>query len=49
MDITILAYLEPDESQPDAVVPQVAAGLAESGHKTSLLTIRHDLNELIDG
>ena len=49
MDITILAYLEPDESQPDIVVPQVAAALAEAGHKTSVLTIRHDLNELIDG
>ena len=49
MDITVLAYLEPDEKEPDVVVQQVAAGLAESGHKTSILTIRHDLNELIDG
>jgi D-alanine-D-alanine ligase len=49
MDITILCYLEPDEEKPDVVVDQVAAALAESGHKTSVLTIRHDLNELIDG
>src|SRR6185503_4922913 len=48
MDITILCYLEPDEPKPDVVVDQVAAGLAEGGHKTSVLTIRHDLNELID-
>jgi D-alanine-D-alanine ligase len=49
MDITILAYLEPGEEKPDCVVEQVAAGLAESGHKTSLLTIRHDLDELLGG
>jgi len=49
MDITVLAYHEPDDDSPDVVVGQVAAGLAESGHKTSILTIRHDVNELIDG
>ena len=49
MDITVLAYLEPDEKEPDGVVQQVAAGLSESGHKTSILTIRHDVNELIAG
>jgi D-alanine-D-alanine ligase len=49
MDITVLAYLEPDEKEPDVVVQQVAAGLAECGHKTSVLTIRHDVHELIDG
>jgi D-alanine-D-alanine ligase len=49
MDITVLAYLEPDEKEPDVVVQQVAAGLAEGGHKTSILTIRHDVNELIQG
>ncbi len=49
MDIIVLAYLEPDEKEPDVVVQQVAAGLTQSGHKTSVLTIRHDLNELIDG
>jgi len=49
MDITVLAYLEPGDEQPDVVVGQVAAALAENGHKTSVLTIRHDVNELIDG
>jgi hypothetical protein len=49
MEITVLAYLEPDEKEPDAAVRQVAAGLAERGHKTSILTIRHDVNELIEG
>ena len=49
MDITILAYLEPGDEKPDGVVDQVAAGLAETGHKTSVLTIRHDLDELIRG
>ena len=49
MDITVLAYLEPDDKEPDVAVRQVAAGLAKSGHKTSILTIRHDVNELIEG
>jgi D-alanine-D-alanine ligase len=49
MDITVLAYLEPDDKEPDIAVRQVAAGLAERGHKASILTIRHDLNELIEG
>jgi D-alanine-D-alanine ligase len=49
MDITVLAYLEPDQSEPDIVVPQVAQALTASGHKTSILTIRHDVNELIAG
>ena len=49
MEITVLAYLEPDDKEPDIAVRQVAAGLTARGHKTSILTIRHDLNELIDG
>jgi D-alanine-D-alanine ligase len=49
MDITVLAYLEPGDEQPDVVVQQVAESLAAGGHKTSILTIRHDLNELIEG
>jgi len=49
MDITILAYLEPGDEQPDIAVQQVADGLAASGHKISILTIRHDVNELIAG
>lgn len=49
MDITILAYLEPGDEKPDVVAEQVAAGLEAGGHKTSILTIRHDVNELIEG
>ncbi len=49
MDITILAYLEPGEEQPDIVMEQVAKGLEASGHKTSILTIRNDVIELVDG
>jgi D-alanine-D-alanine ligase len=49
MDITILAYLEPDDDRPDVVMEQVAAALEARGHKTSLLTIRHDVAELLDG
>src|SRR5882672_1922396 len=49
MDITILAYLEPGDEKPDAVMEQVAAALESVGHKTSIVTIRHDVNEIIDG
>jgi D-alanine-D-alanine ligase len=49
MDITILAYLEPGDEKPDVVMEQVAQGLESCGHKTSILTIRHDVNEMIEG
>jgi D-alanine-D-alanine ligase len=49
MDITILAYLEPGDEKPDVVMDQVAKALESAGHKTSILTIRHDVNEIIDG
>jgi D-alanine-D-alanine ligase len=49
MDITILAYLEPGAEKPDIVMEQVAAALSSVGHKTSILTIRDDVTELIDG
>jgi D-alanine-D-alanine ligase len=49
MDITILAYLEPGDEKPDIVMEQVAKALESDGHKTSILTIRHDVDELIDG
>jgi D-alanine-D-alanine ligase len=49
MDITILAYLEPGEETPDVVMEQVARALQSVGHRTSILTIRHDVGELIDG
>jgi D-alanine-D-alanine ligase len=49
MDITILAYLEPGDEKPDIVMEQVAAALEKSGHKTSILTIRHDVVEMVEG
>ena len=49
MDITLLAYLEPGDAAPDAVVEQAAAALTESGHATSVLTIRRDVDELVRG
>lgn len=49
MDITILAYLEPGDAKPDIVMEQVAAGLETAGHKTSLLTIRNDVVEMVEG
>jgi D-alanine-D-alanine ligase len=49
MDITILAYLEPGEEKPDVVMEQVAAALESGGHKTSILTLRHDVTEIVDG
>src|SRR4029079_18808520 len=49
MDITILAYLEPGDEKPDVVMEQVATALEKSGHKTSILTIRHDVVEMVEG
>jgi D-alanine-D-alanine ligase len=49
MDITILAYLEPGDETPDVVMEQVANALRAAGHKSSILTIRHDVNEIIHG
>ena len=49
MDITILAYLEPGDEQPDGVVAQVVTALEASGHKTSVLTVRDNVNDLIGG
>lgn len=47
MDITILAYLEPGDEKPDVVMEQVAAALEIAGHKTRIVTIRHDVNDII--
>ena len=43
MNITILAYLEPDDEKPDVVVEHVARALESRGHKTAVLTIRDDV------
>jgi D-alanine-D-alanine ligase len=49
MDITILAYLEPGDEKPDVVMEQVASALQAKGHKTSILTIRDNVTEFIEG
>jgi D-alanine-D-alanine ligase len=49
MKITILAYLEPDATEPDVVMPQVAEALEAAGHKTSILTIHDDVPAMIAG
>ncbi len=47
MKITILAFLEPDATEPDVVMEQVARALQSAGHKTTLVTIRDDVNQLV--
>jgi D-alanine-D-alanine ligase len=49
MHVTILVYQEPDEQKPDVVVEQVAAALEKSGHKTSILSIRDSVAQLVEG
>jgi D-alanine-D-alanine ligase len=49
MNVTILAYVEPDDDHPDVVVEHVAAALESAGHKTALLTIRDDVTQLVEG
>lgn len=48
MDITILAYLEAGAEKPDVAIEQVAKALDSSGHKTSILTVRHDVTEMVN-
>ena len=47
MKITVLAYLEPDATEPDVVVEQVASALREAKHDVSVVTVRDDLNQLV--
>jgi D-alanine-D-alanine ligase len=49
MKITILAYLEAGDEQPDVVMGQVAEALEAAGHKPSVLTIHDDVPQLVDG
>jgi len=49
MDITILAYLDPGATKPDIVMEQVAAALESAGHKATILTIKNDVTELVNG
>ena len=47
MRITILAYLEPDATKPDIVMEQVARALESAGHKTTIVTVRDDVGQLV--
>lgn len=49
MRITVLAYLEPDETKPDVVVEQVSAALEAGGHKVTVQTIQNDVESLVQG
>ena len=49
MKITILAYLEPDATEPDDVMPQVAEALESAGHKTTIVTIHDDVGQIVGG
>lgn len=46
MKMTVLAYLEPDATQADVVVEQVASALRTARHEVSVLTVRDDLVQL---
>ena len=49
MRTVVLAYLEPGDAAPDAVVQQVAEALKESGHETFVMTIQDDVRALVAG
>ena len=49
MRITVLAYQEPDEQNPDIVVPQVAEALSQLGHTVSIFAITEDVGKLVAG
>ncbi|HEX2223691.1 MAG TPA: D-alanine--D-alanine ligase [Thermoanaerobaculia bacterium] len=50
MNITVLADLDTEEPHSyDVVVDQVAAALRENGHQVSILAVRNDVNELVEG
>jgi D-alanine-D-alanine ligase len=50
MKITVLTGLEkPDPESYDVVADQVAAALAEKGHKTSVLGVYDDVRKLVSG
>lgn len=49
MNVTILAYQEPTEPQPDVVVEQVADALAQAGHQATAQTIQSDVTALVRG
>jgi hypothetical protein len=48
MQITVLAYLETDSSEPDIVVSQVVDALKRGSHQPSVVTIQSDIRQLVD-
>ncbi|MEX2176927.1 MAG: ATP-grasp domain-containing protein [Pirellulaceae bacterium] len=49
MNISILAYLEAGDAEPDLVMRQVAGALEAGGHRPSILTIHSDVAEFVKG
>lgn len=49
LKITVLAFLEPGDLEPDVVVKQVSRALTKSGHETSVLTIQKNVEEMLEG
>ena len=47
MNIVILAYLEPGETEPDVVMEQIARALRSSGHAAEVLAICDDAAEVV--
>jgi hypothetical protein len=46
--IVVLAYREPGEAAPDAVVVQVAEALKGVGHEAIVVTIRNDVAAMVE-
>ena len=49
MKITILAYQEPDDQQPDIVVGQLEAALQKAGHEPTVFALTDDVGALVSG
>lgn len=50
MNITVLADLDTEAPHSyDVVVDQVAAALRENGHQVSILAVRNEVSELVEG
>jgi D-alanine-D-alanine ligase len=49
MKITILAYQEPDDEQPDVVVAQLEQALGEAGHQVETFALTDDVGALVAG
>ncbi len=47
MRIVVLAYLEPGDSEPDSVVPQVAEALESEGHEVTVIAVLDDVAAMV--